>query len=235
MLLVSPLLLPLALRRRLLPWTFAGLLALSFALTLWQARWGYFFAAVFLFTVPAQFTLVRPKWLAAAALMAAQLPLLLFWDGTFWPNDATAERRGSERIALAQWRAVATSLGGAEPGAILAPWWLAPATAYWSGQPVVAGSSHESLPGIVASARFFLSTTPEESAEILRGHRVKWVLADDGERAATNSAAILGRSVPTNALCLELARAPSQVPVFLRFIGKRGACSLFEVRDFRRK
>jgi hypothetical protein len=230
LLLFAPLLLPWALRRRLLSWAFVSLAAVCFLLTLWQARAGYFFATVFLFTVPAQLELVRPRWLAAGAVAVVLLPLLFFWDRSFWPEE-TAARRMAERSALAQWRTVASSLGEGEEGAILAPWWLAPATAYWSGQPVVAGSSHESLPGIVASARFFLATVPEEAAEILRQRKVKWVLSDEGERVATNSAAILGRPVPAGALGFKLERTPSQVPFFLRFTGKNGSAVLYEVRD----
>ncbi len=219
-------------RRRLLPWTFAVLLALSFLLTLAQARWGYFFALLFLLTLPAQLILVRQRWLGAAAALAGMvLPLLFYWDNAFWPDDETAERQAAERIALAQWRAVASSLGEGEPGPILAPWWLSPATAYWSGQPVVAGSSHESLPGIVASARFFLSTSPEEATEILRQHRVKWIVSDEAGRVATNAAAILGTTVPGNALCLRFEGGGAQAPAFLSFIGKQGSCVLYRVAD----
>ena len=100
-----------------------------------------------------------------------------------------------------------------------------------SGQPVVAGSSHESLPGIVASARFFLSPSPEEAAEILRQHRVKWVLSDEAGRVASNSAAILGTTVPVNALCLRLEGGGAPVPAFLSFIGRHGSCVLYRVVD----
>jgi hypothetical protein len=233
LLLVSPFLLAVAVRRHFLHWTFTGLLALCFLLTLWQARWGYFFAVVFLLTIPAQFMIVRPKWLADGMVILALLPLLQFWDGNLWPNDETAAERTADRIAMAQWRAVASALAGPERGPILAPWWLAPATAYWSGQPVVAGSSHESLPGIVESARFFLSTSPGEASEILRRHGVQWVLADDGERVARNSAAILGVSAPAAALCRRLERSRSQVPLFLKLAGQNGACRLYQVRDLR--
>ncbi len=214
---------------------FAGLLVLCFVLTLGQARWGYFFALLFLFSLPAQFALVRPGWRAAALLVAALFPLLVYWDKTFWPNDAREESRAAERIALVQWRAVASSLAGSVPAPILAPWWLAPATAYWSGQPVVAGSSHESLPGIAASARFFLSTSPEEAAEILQRHRVQWVLSDEGERVATNSAAILGRAARPGALSRKLDRNPTQVPSFMEFIRKNGSCTLYQTRGLHYK
>ncbi|HEY3662786.1 MAG TPA: hypothetical protein VGL24_06500 [Chthoniobacterales bacterium] len=233
--LVSPILLLVAAWHRLLPWTFVGLFALCFVLTIAQARWGYFLVTVFLFTIPVQFALVRPGWRAGALLVAALFPLLFFWDESFRPNEATTASRAAERTALVQWRAVASSLAGPNVTPILAPWWLAPATAYWSGQAVVAGSSHESLPGIVASARFFLSTSPEEAWKILRQHRVKWVLAEDSERVAANSAAILGLHAPSTALCFELDRDPTQVPDYLKLIGRNGSCTLYEVRDLHDK
>jgi hypothetical protein len=229
LLVVSPLLLALALKRRLLPFAFAGLLALCFLLTLWEARWGYFFALVFLLTIPVQLTLVRPGWLAVGVMTIALLPLLQFWDARLWPNEEISSQDTADRIALAQWRAVTSALAGPESGPILTPWWLAPATAYWSGQPVVAGSSHESLPGIVDTARFFLSTSATEASEILRRHRVRWVLAEDGERVAANSAAILGVPAPANALCRRLDGSPLQVPLFLKLARRNGACTLYRV------
>jgi hypothetical protein len=231
LLLVSPLLLALAWKRRLFPWTFANLLGVCFLLTLWQARWGYFFALIFLLTIPVQLTVVRPAWLAPGVMAIALLPLLQFWDARFWPNEEVVRQRSADRIELAQWRQVASAVAGRERAPILAPWWLAPATAYWSGQPVVAGSSHESLPGIVETARFFLSTSPNEASEILRRHDVRWVLAEDGERVAVNSAAILGVSAPASALCRKLNGSPSQVPSFLKLAGQNGACTLYRVQS----
>ena len=40
-----------------------------------------------------------------------------------------------------------------QPGGILAPWWLSPGLLYFSGQPIVSGSSHCGISGIAASAR----------------------------------------------------------------------------------
>ncbi|CAN5409446.1 hypothetical protein BH20VER3_BH20VER3_01990 [soil metagenome] len=232
LLLVSPFLLVLAGRRRSLPWSFVALLAISFALTLWQARWGYFLAVVFVLTIPAQLAIVRPKWLAVAVALLALLPLLQFWDTQLWPNEETTERRTAARVAAVQWRALASSLAGGERAPVLAPWWLSPAIAYWSGQPVVAGSSHESLPGIVDSARFYLSTSPAAAAQVLRQHGVKWVLAGDDEELATNSAALLGVKIPAAALCHRLARSPLQVPSYLKFTERNGPFTLYQVRAF---
>jgi len=53
----------------------------------------------------------------------------------------------------------------------------------------VAGSSHEGLPGIAETARFFLATSPQEAREILHQHEVRWVLAAESDRVVANSAA----------------------------------------------
>src|SRR5260221_10377820 len=74
----------------------------------------------------------------------------------------------------------------------LAPWWLSPAVAYWSGQPGVAGSSHESLPGIVASARFFLASDAAAAERIARELGVKWIVTDDPDRLVATSRALVG-------------------------------------------
>ena len=231
LLLVSPVLLGLAARRRVGPLPLLALLGLVFLLTLWQARWAYFFILLFLLSVPAQLSLVRPNILKWLTLAFALLPFLFFWDARLWPNEQESGRRAQERRALLEWRAAAEALRGAEPGAILAPWWLAPVTAYWSGHPVVAGSSHESLPGIVDSARFFLTESPEEAAEIVRARRVRWVLAAEGERVTANSAALLGRPVPEQALAWKLDRFPAQVPSFMKLSAQSGTCKIYRVID----
>jgi hypothetical protein len=204
---------------------------LCFFLTHWQARWGYFLAVVFCLTIPAQIAFVRQNWLAWSIVGVALLPLLQFWDGVFWPNEERSVERVEKRREAAQWRAAVSSLGGRAKAPVLAPWWLSPATAYWSGQPTIAGSSHESLPGILESARFFLANAPSDAREILRRHRVKWVLVSNGEREIENSAALLGVLVPANALGLTLDRFPSQVPVFLILFWQSGTCKVYQVRD----
>jgi hypothetical protein len=143
-----------------------------------------------------------------------------------------AERRADE----IGWRQAAKQIDGP----FLAPWWWSPAVAYWSGQPGVAGSSHEALPGIEQSARFFLAPDVETAKSILWKNKVVWVLAYDADRTATNSAAILGVSPPERALAVVLDRTPSQAPPFLQFSAQNPACKLFRVQfpqekeDFRR-
>jgi len=231
LILLSPFLLARARQRRTLPWNFLGLLLLTFLLTLWEARWGYFFALVFLLTLPIQIAVVRQKWLAWSAVAIVLLPLLQFWDGQLWPNEQGAARRVQDRIEAAQWRDAASRLAGLPRAPVLAPWWLSPATAYWSGQPTVAGSSHESFAGIEASARFFLAPSADEAEAILRRHEVQWVFVADGERVAENSAAILGVGVPAGALCRLLDDSPAKAPVFLAPGWQNSAGKVYRVRN----
>jgi hypothetical protein len=104
----------------------------------------------------------------------------------------------------------------------------------------VAGSSHEALPGIEQSARFFLAADAETAKSILLQNKVAWVFAYDGERTVANSAAILGVSPPKRTMAAILDRTPSQAPPFLQLSFQNSACKLFRVRflqekeDFRR-
>ena len=111
----------------------------------------------------------------------------------------------------------------------LAPWWLSPAITYWSGQPGVAGSSHESLPGVVDTARFFSSSGGEIGQDILRRHQVRWVVAYDADRVAENCEQILGAPLPRDALCYRLDRSPGTAPAFLMLNAQRTAAKIFRV------
>jgi len=91
----------------------------------------------------------------------------------------------------------------------------------------VAGSSHESLPGIEESARFFASQDWQTARKILEDHKVAWVIVYDSERAAQNSSAILGLAVPPHAVCFVLDRTPTQAPRFLVFSAQNGAGKLY--------
>jgi hypothetical protein len=235
LILVAPVLIFLALKRRTIPPSFALLLGLTLLLTIWQARWGYFFGLVFALTIPAQLEIVRRSWLGWLMVTIALLPLLQDWDEQLWPNDQVLARRAQDRIEAVEWRAAATSLASDNCEPLLAPWWLSPAAAYWSGQPAIAGSSHESLAGIVESARFFLATQPNDAREILRQRGVKWVLAYDADRVAQNSAQILGLSPPEKPLCVTLDRSPSRAPEFLVLAAQNRSCKVYRVSDERRE
>jgi hypothetical protein len=66
-----------------------------------------------------------------------------------------------------------------QPGGVLAPWWLSPGLLYFSGHPIVSGSSHCGITGIAASARFYATTSWAEADQILRQRRVRWVVVWD--------------------------------------------------------
>jgi len=205
------------------------LLFATYAMTIWQARWAYFFVLIFAVALPA---LLEPiKWRAAVwiAFVLSILPILRDWDETLWPNDAELAGRVERRNEAVQLRDLARNLQSPEAHPFLAPWWLSPAIAYWSGQPGIAGSSHESLKGIEDSARFFLSEDLQKARKILQNHRVTWVFAYDAERVAQNSAAVLNEPVPPHPLCRVLDRTPSQAPAFLIFSAQNAVCKLYRV------
>jgi hypothetical protein len=104
---------------------------------------------------------------------------------------------------------------GKHGGPFLAAWWLSPAIAYWSRQPGVAGTSHESLPGIVDTARFFLSNDPAEAAVILRKRSVRWVLVDDPAHDVETSATMLGFTPAGESMAARLATHSEDAPEFL--------------------
>jgi hypothetical protein len=133
------------------------------------------------------------------------------------------------RIESAQIHSLSLSLRSPEVHPFLAPWWLSPSIAYWSGQPGVAGSSHESLNGIEDSARFFLSENLQEAHAILEKRHVAWVFAYDSDRVTQTSAAILNQPVPRESLCRVIDRTPSQAPSFLVFSAQTSACKLYRV------
>jgi len=205
------------------------LLIATYFLTIWQARWGYFFVLIFALALPALLAPIKSGAAVWIAVVLSMFPILRDWDERLWPNEAQLAGRVERRIESAQIRDLALSLRSPEVHPFLAPWWLSPSIAYWSGQPGVAGSSHESLNGTVDSARFFLSENLEQVHEILDKCHVAWVFAYDSERLAQNSAAILNEPLPPRPLCRALDRTPSQVPPFLIFSAQNPTGKLYRV------
>lgn len=175
------------------------LLLATFALTVWQLRWGYFLALAFALSLPAQFAAIRRAWIAWPIFLLALWPLAQDWDEKLFPDDhpelELETKRGLLRLEAVRLRELAETMRTADRRPFLAPWWLSPALAYWSGQPGVAGSSHQSLSGIVASARFFLAPDAAEAERIARELRVKWIVTDDPDRLVATSRALFDRVV----------------------------------------
>lgn len=209
-----------------------ALLAALFALTCWQARWGYFFALVFVLSLPLQLAAFSKRWVALALFAVSLLPVAREWEERLGWSEAgkvqLAARLEHRKENLALYDAAmrlralaAPDPRRQEPGlriATLAPWWLSPALVYWSGQPSVGGSSHQSLPGTVDTARFYTTADWEEAKAILLRRRVGAVLAYQPERVLENSVALLGLSgpLPEGVMAARLYQQPHSPPPGLK-------------------
>jgi hypothetical protein len=205
------------------------LLVATYVLTICQARWGYFFVLIFALALP---HLLEPITSRAAVLIAFFLsifPILHDWDERLWPNEAQLADRVAQRDESAQLRDMALSLRSSENQPFLAPWWLSPEIAYWSGQPGVAGSSHESLRGIEDSARFFVSQDWKTARKLLENHKVAWVFAYNSEPVAQNSGEILGSAVTQQPVCMVLDKTATRAPPFLVLSAQNGVAKLYRV------
>jgi hypothetical protein len=206
------------------------LLIATFGLTIWQARWGYFFVTIFALALPALLEPIKSRSAVWIAFSLSLFPILRDWDERLWPNESAFALQIEHRAESAQLHEMALAIRSSETRAFLAPWWLSPEITYWSGQPAVAGSSHESLEGIADSARFYLAADTNEAARLLDKHRAEWVFAYDSERLASNSVAILALPrIPDRPLCETLDRRPAQAPRFLVLAGQTPTAKLFRV------
>jgi hypothetical protein len=212
-----------------MPWFVPALLIATYGLTVWQARWGYFFVLMFVLALPALLAPIKSRVAVWIAFVLSIFPILRDWDERLWPNELQLAKRMEQRYEAAQIRDLALNLQSTERRPFLAPWWLSPSIAYWSEQPGVAGSSHESLSGIEDSARFFLCEDSQTPREILKKREAAWVLAYDTERVAQNSAAVLKEPEPPYPLCRVLDRTPGKAPPFLIFSAQNATCKLYGV------
>jgi hypothetical protein len=212
-----------------MPWFVPVILVATYALTIWQARWGYFFVLIFALALPVLLTPIKSRAAVSIAFVLSMYPILRDWDERLWPNEMQLTKRVEQRYEAAQIRDLALNLQSTERRPFLAPWWLSPSIAYWSGQPGVAGSSHESLSGIEDSARFFLCEDSQKAREILKKREAAWVLAYDTERVAQNSASVLNQPLSPHPLCRVLDRTPGQAPPFLVFSAQNATCKLYRV------
>src|SRR5438045_8921702 len=97
------------------------------------------------------------------------------WGRAF--ADEELARRGENKIEQLELRAMSSQIDGA----FIAPWWFSPALSYWSRRSGVGGSSHESIGGIVETARFFETRDAEEAKQIIDRDRVNWIISYDAE------------------------------------------------------
>lgn len=204
------------------------LLGAMLALTMWQLRWGYFVALAVAISLPWQLAVFRRAWLGWLAALAAMVPLLWGWSDLLKPDEAKAAKKAEEYVAQEEYRRVAEIMRSPERKPFLAPWWVSPQIAYWSGQPGVAGTSHQSLAGIVDTARFFLAQTPEDAAPILKARGVRWIVMDDAPYpdlvprqypAINNAARILSvPQMPSEPIGWLLSESGRFAPPYLHFV-----------------
>ena len=206
-----------------------ALFVATYLLTIWQARWAYFFVLIFSLALSHLLEPIKSRPAVWIAFFLSILPILRDWDETLWPNEVQLTDRVAQRNESEQLRDMALILQSSEDHPFLAPWWLSPEIAYWSNQPGVAGSSHESLPGIEDSARFFVSQDWGMARRLLENHKVAWVIACDSQRAAQNSGEILGTAVPQQPVCMMLDKMATTAPPFLVLSAENGAAKLYRV------
>jgi hypothetical protein len=207
-------------------WFAIVLLVATFLLTVCQVRWAYFFALLFALVVPEILRALRNPFVASISFAIALFPIAQAWDRTL--SDEERARRSENKIEFAELRSLAQTIDGP----FLAPWWFSPALTYWSRQPAAAGSSHESISGIIDSAKFFAAEDSEAAQAICARRRVKWVVSYDSERLAQNTASVLGATIASRALVYILDRNPSSAPAFLRLSSQTGRFKAFHVQGF---
>lgn len=161
---------------------FIPLTLLLTVLTLWQMRWSGLLAIfISLSIVPLLFQLTGRYWQMGVALLLS-IPLIAYIFHSNSKVGASYESYDLKQVAYK----IKTRDG------VLAAWWQSPALLYFSGAPIVASSSHESLSGIEASCRFFTSVNWRESEAILKERRVKWIVVGDPRPLLEQSYKLLG-------------------------------------------
>lgn len=224
---LCPLLLLAAQRLDRRAWPWLGLFLVTLGLTCWQWRWGYFVALVFAMTLPWQLAVTRRGWIAALVLAASLFGTAGAWDQTYFPDD-TAEQASNSRI---QERVRLRAVSAYVHGPFLAPWWESPAMAYWSRHSGVAGSSHESLPGIVDVSRFCLDVKDSAAPEILRRRQVEFVLSEryEAARLTDQASRLLGAPAAPDCLANRLANDAYTAEPYLRPVFSNLFFTVFDV------
>ncbi|HEY5894641.1 MAG TPA: hypothetical protein VIT91_15575 [Chthoniobacterales bacterium] len=212
------------------PWLTLALV--TWGLSAWMVRWGYFFALTIVFALPFVLEPWRSRWPAFLFFAVSLWPIASEWDARLFPSNEESERVAEQREDYRELRKVAAKIreaGDAQNSGVIAPWWLSPPLAYWSGAPCVAGSSHQSLPGIVDTAEFYLARFPDRARDIAQKRRVRWIVAYEPSRVLSTSAILLNRQATQDALDTVLYQNPAEAPPWLQL---RFESTFFKLYEF---
>jgi hypothetical protein len=230
-LIAAPLLLMARLRDTKRSLLLLSLLVVTFALTIEEVRWGYFFALVYAMSLPWQLSLFKRKWLVYPVYLLSLWPVARDWDERLFPDPLHDLDRALRLNDQRRLRQAADFIREKAPGCILAPWWWSPALVYWSGEPAVAGSSHESLAGIVDTSKFFSTTNPKLAEAICTQRAVETVVTGNPENIVVESVHVLGQPLPQhdNTMADILWERPHSAPLFLHLVFDNNVVKVFEV------
>jgi hypothetical protein len=181
-----------------------GLAAFTVILTYWQVRWSPYAVLSFALMTPWMLSVPKQAWQGALAGLLALIPVANEWQQSLDLSVEESEGKYLDRSERINARLAADRMRAPEVLPFIAPWWLSPSLAYWSGQPAVAGSGHEGISGILDTARFFLATDPVQARAILNKRGVRLVVASDSARAIQNSVDVLGVAAPPKPLAERL-------------------------------
>ena len=188
------------------------LLIVTAGLSVQYLRWGYFLALTFGMSLPWMLSGIRWKWLARLAFAASLWPVAGEWDRMLYPDAATFRARVENREDATALRGAALSLRDLPVRGVVAPWWFCPAVVWWSGQPCLGGTSHQSLPGIADSSEIYLSTDISKAKEIMARRKAGYLIAYEPARIISNAAQILQAPVPDGTLAEQLYKNPRSYP-----------------------
>jgi hypothetical protein len=208
-----------------------GILLLVGGLTFVHGRWAYFFVLVLAMSLPWALSAFRSSAFAGMLFIVSLWPVASAWENTLYPDDTTFRARVENLADAVALRDAAIHITFLPDRGVLAPWWFSPAVVWWSGQSAVGGSSHQSLPGISDSARFYLETDPHVAESILRKRKVGHVIAYEPDRVEGNSAQILGTVPSPDAMGRILYSSPKSAPHFLEPIYSNRFFRVFRVRE----
>ena len=185
-----------------------GLTALLLVLTSIHARWGYFLALAVAISLPFAFTGFRRPVVAYALFAVSLWPIASAWESTLFPSQQLITSRTEQLADAVALRDVAIILINLPDGGVVAPWWFSPAVVWWSGKPCVAGTSHQSLPGILDTCRVYLAKSPLEAVAILEKRDALYVISYEPERVVSNASQVMNSRANQKPLVATLYTTP---------------------------